>query len=106
MNFPKRVPVLAKPQEGSSMRNVSRAATTFALVDESMRTSNRSGKITIFCSQRSRFSFGVSLVLQSEITVLISVMGKRAATQGHGFVTPGCQSAQSEGVGPLANFAL
>src|SRR5580658_7577964 len=37
MNFPKRVPVLAKPQEGSSMRNISSAAKTLSVVDESMR---------------------------------------------------------------------
>src|SRR5438270_5981350 len=36
MNLPKRVPVFANPQEGSSMRNVSSAEKTFSLVDESM----------------------------------------------------------------------
>src|SRR6185437_915370 len=37
MNFPKRVPVLANPQEGSSMRNVSSAVKILSLVDASMR---------------------------------------------------------------------
>ena len=37
----------------------------------------------------------ISLVLQSEMTVLISVMGKRATTQGHGFVT-----VETETIGP------
>src|SRR5215471_2238816 len=46
MNFPKRVPVLAKPQEGSSIRNVSSAANTLSLVDASMRTSLKERKIT------------------------------------------------------------
>jgi hypothetical protein len=36
MNLPKRVPVFANPQEGSSMRNVSSAEKIFSLVDESM----------------------------------------------------------------------
>src|SRR4051812_6858792 len=36
MNFPNRVPVLANPQEGSSMRNVSSEAKTLSPVDASM----------------------------------------------------------------------
>src|SRR5579862_7687408 len=32
MNFPKRVPVLANPQDGSSMRKPSSASNTFSLI--------------------------------------------------------------------------
>src|SRR5215469_6795073 len=45
MNFPNRVPVFAKPHDGSSMRNVSSAAKTLSLVDASMRTSPRNGRL-------------------------------------------------------------
>src|SRR6476620_10055265 len=45
MNFPKRVPVFANPQDGSSMRNVSSAEKTFSLVDASMRTPFRNGRL-------------------------------------------------------------
>src|SRR5207302_8233649 len=48
MNFPKRVPVLAKPQDGSSMRNVSSAAKTLSLAGASMRTSLGSGRLQSF----------------------------------------------------------
>src|SRR3954470_8510465 len=39
INFPKRVPVLANPHDGSSMRNLSSAANILSLVDECMQTS-------------------------------------------------------------------
>src|SRR5437588_4712974 len=48
MNFPRRVPVLAKPQDGSSMRNVSSAAKTLSLAGASMRTSLGSGRLQSF----------------------------------------------------------
>jgi len=52
------------------------------------------------------FFLANSLVLQGETSRVISVMGKRAIKQGHGFATLDRVSAKSEGVGPLANFAL
>ena len=47
MNFPNRVPVLAKPQDGSSMRNVSSAAKTLSLVLACMRTSFRDRRLHV-----------------------------------------------------------
>src|SRR5579864_2055602 len=48
MNFPNRVPVLAKPQDGSSIRNVSSAANIWSLLDAFMRTSLRNGRLHSF----------------------------------------------------------
>jgi hypothetical protein len=60
MNFPKRVPVLAKPQEGSSIRNRSSALNTFSFVVVSIRDSPRQQfapamKVTIFVPEDHGF---------------------------------------------------
>src|SRR5437870_2729645 len=66
MNLPNRVPVLANPHEGSSMRNVSSAEKTFSLVDESMGTSLEEGRYN--CSSlRSRLSSIIIELSQCEI---------------------------------------
>src|SRR5450755_1459691 len=53
MNFPKRVPVLAKPQDGSSIRKVSSALNTFSLLPASIRDLSRRN----LCRKRRLQSF-------------------------------------------------
>src|SRR5215472_2486433 len=55
MNLPKRVPVLANPQEGSSIRNVSSAEKTCSLVDEFMGTSLANGRYSPLCAEVTPF---------------------------------------------------
>src|ERR1700747_2635703 len=71
MNFPKRVPVLAKPQEGSSMRNVSSAAKTLSLVGESMPTSLSGTEDYNRCAAAVIFSPGklIAFALRNESNV-------------------------------------
>src|SRR5438132_10425009 len=57
MNFPNRVPVLAKPQDGSSMRKVSSALKIFSVLLASIGTSLRHPKVTILTAQGHEFLF-------------------------------------------------
>src|SRR5215831_16141307 len=66
MNFPKRVPVFAKPQDGSSMRKVSSAVKTLSLVGESIRTSFLTRRLQLSPGSRHAF-FWRNLWLQCDV---------------------------------------
>src|ERR1700751_4678824 len=79
MNFPKRVPVLANPHDGNSMRKVSRAAKTLSLVDESMQTSltgrlqSIAWPVTVFLGQCQCFAMR-NVIQTGRSTPLFSVI--------------------------------
>src|SRR6266576_4181892 len=105
MNFPKRVPVLANPHEGSSMRNVSRAAKTLSLVDEPMQTSLSDGRLQLDLSRRHGFLWQILVFRRAKYLNNTS----REAKTGEGkisILTPGHLDAQPVGAGSRADFAL